>query len=321
MINVIKLRSLVDNKNLPVLTKDGEVSNYYVGAYKNKLSEIGFYLTEEQTTALNTFIEDGIGKGWIDYIKYFLPFIGDTNTPLAGAVPLIDSIDNYQMSVYTMEENLSNLFVYNAQGDIMSMGGPTITPSTQILKTPVKLSDMAGGVNVTACIGPCDMSTSSLSYFGVMHSKTSGNVLRAFRVNTDSRFGVLFRPTVTTENSTILNVVRPTALEMSTLHTNKKSLGFNMSYFKDAKDGKVYYLRYMIAQDKSFSNYDKGLSATFAINDIPDSEGYFNLNYGQTAYSCKIPIQSWGIFDYTIPRGLLEGFNAARFDLNVALGR
>jgi hypothetical protein len=45
--------------------------------------------------AVGAFIEDGINKGWINHIKYFLPFIGNNTIPLAGAVPLIDGVDNY----------------------------------------------------------------------------------------------------------------------------------------------------------------------------------------------------------------------------------
>lgn len=322
MISVVKLKAVVDNKDLPVLTKDGEIVSYYVGAYKNKLMEVGYTPTTAQMTAIGAFIEDGMNNGWIDQIKYFLPFIGNSNVPLSGAVPLIDSIDNYQMSEYTFTEDLSKIFVYDSNGEIISMGGPTITPNSQVLKTPVKVSDMGGGLNVSACIGPFIRDNSHLSYFAAMFNQTTGNLFRSVRVNDSGIFDILYRKSPSDASSNVIAISRSTGSEIDACYINRLTINLNMAYFKDEQDGNTYYMRYVVNSDKSLENYDKAVSASFVSYEGDESSlGKFNVNYGQNTFTCLIPIKSWGVFDYHITRQQLADFNAAVFTLNAALGR
>ena len=44
MISVIKLKAQVDNRDLPVLTNDGDITNYYVGQYKINYQNQGILL-------------------------------------------------------------------------------------------------------------------------------------------------------------------------------------------------------------------------------------------------------------------------------------
>lgn len=322
MISVVKLKAVVDNKDLPVLTKDGEIVSYYVGAYKNKLMEVGYTPTSAQMSALSAFIEDGMNNGWIDQIKYFLPFIGNSTVPLSGAVPLIDSIDNYQMSEYTFKEDLSKIFVYDSSGQIVSMGGSTVTPNTQVLKTPIKVSDMGGGLNVSACIAPFVRDNAHLSYFAYQNILSSGNLFRGIRINGSGLFDIIYRKTPNDAASTTIGISRPTGAEIDTLWVQKKTFNLNIAYFKDELDGNTYYMRFITTPDKSLENYDKGISSSFVVYEGDDSLlSKYNLNYGQNAYTCLIPIKSWGVFDYHITRQQLADFNAAVFTLNTALGR
>lgn len=322
MISVVKLKAVVDNKDLPVLTRDGEIVSYYAGAYKNKLMEVGYTPTPAQMTAIGAFIEDGMNNGWIDQIKYFLPFIGNSNVPLSGAVPLIDSIDNYQMSEYTFTEDLSKIFVYDSSGQIISMGGPTITPNSQVLKTPVKVSDMGGGLNVSACIGPFVRDNSYLSYFAYQTVLSSGSLFRGIRINGSGLFDIIYRRTIDAASANIIAISRPTGAEIDNLWVQKKDFSLNIAYFKDEADGNNYYMRFITTPDKSLENYDKGISKSFVAYEGDDSLlSKYNATYGMNQFSCLIPIKSWGVFDYHITRQQLADFNAAVFTLNTALGR
>lgn len=325
MISVIKLKSLVDNKDLPVLTDDGKITNYYVGCYINKLSELGYTLTPIQITAIETFIQDGITNGWINYIKYFLPFIGNKSNPLTGAVPLIDIIDNYQMSNYTFSEDLSKLFIYDLDGYILSMGGKDVTLNNQVIKTPINLSNVYGGISITVNIGPFDKSqlNSNLSYFGVQFYKNSNNLARAIRFNKESTiFQLMYRLTENQESSTIFSIIRPTSIEIDTLYQNNIPFNINLAYYKNQEDNNSYFVRYILSKDNSIENYDRQQTENFIISDISDDKtNNFNANYGNNIYTNLIPIRSWGCFDPFISRELLKSFNLAMFNLNTMLGR
>lgn len=119
MATVTKLKAAVNNKNLPILGDDGNLYNYYVGRYTNKISELGYNLTNTEIQVLNTFIETGINDGWIDKIVYLLPFIGSEVSPLTGLVPLIDNIADYELAEDSVD---SKLFSYG-NGKIMCVGG------------------------------------------------------------------------------------------------------------------------------------------------------------------------------------------------------
>lgn len=320
MISVIKLKAQVDNRDLPVLTNDGDITNYYVGQYKNKLLELGYTLTTRQMEAVEAFIEDGINKGWINHIKYFLPFIGNNTIPLAGAVPLIDEIDNYQMSSYTMNEDLSKIFLYDNAGNIISMGGATVTPNDQVLKTPIKLSDMNKGVNLSVSFAPFVRDNTDLSYFACMLK--DGKVIRAVRMNsTSSRFEIATRQNINDSNPVLINVFAPFGEQMDQLFLNREAFNLNINYYQD-ETGNVNYMRYVISANKTINNYDTGLSTSFVIGDTTDANtGTFNANFGQNNYTNLIPIRTWAVFNPNIPRTALTDFNSAVFNLNIALGR
>lgn len=137
MATITKLKAAVNNKNLPILSNDGYLYNYYIGRYVDKMSELDYTLTEPERNALNTFINNGIEKNWIDKVLYFMPFIGTETTPLQGAVPLIDNIADYELAVNSVD---SSLFTFDNDGKIKSFGGsPDCTGSIEI---PVTTFDL-----------------------------------------------------------------------------------------------------------------------------------------------------------------------------------
>lgn len=321
MISVIKLKAQVDNRDLPVLTNDGDVVNYYVGLWKNKSMELGYTPTKKQVEAVSAFIEDGISKGWIDHIKYFLPFIGNSTAPLAGAVPLIDEIDNYQMSNYTGQEDISEIFRYDSSGNIISMGGTSITRNSQVLKTPVKLSDMDKGINVSVSIAPFVRDDTALSYFACMFS-TDGKVVRAVRMNdVASRFQVAFRQNLEDASITLINVIYPNREQLDQLFLNRVPFNFNISYYQD-EEGNFKYQRYVISSDNSINNYDTGASTVFSAGNITDANSLtLNTTYGKSMFTNMIPLRTWAVHNPGIPKQALVDFNSAVFALNTALGR
>lgn len=142
MATVTRLKAAVNNKNLPILGSDGNLYNYYVGKYINKMSELGVSLTTNETSALNAFIEDGINNGWINKVMYFMPFIGDENIPLSGLIPLIDNVGgDYTPSVDTIS---STSFLYS-NGKIIGFGNNVDCAANIDLPITSSLVDKSSG--------------------------------------------------------------------------------------------------------------------------------------------------------------------------------
>lgn len=110
---VTKLKAEVFNKELPVLLEDGTITNYYFGQFLNTIAKYGYTPTTAEKNALSAFIKNGIDNGWIDDVYYCLPFIGDSNNPNAGIVPLIDNLDDYKMTEYDGTEDFSDMFQFD----------------------------------------------------------------------------------------------------------------------------------------------------------------------------------------------------------------
>ena len=103
MATVTKLKAAVNNKNLPILGEDGNLYNYYVGRWMNKVNALGYSPSSTEINALNAFVQNGIDNGWIDKAVYLLPFVGSETIPLAGMIPLIDNVADYEPSVESMQ--------------------------------------------------------------------------------------------------------------------------------------------------------------------------------------------------------------------------
>lgn len=146
---ITRLKISVDNKNLPVITADGQLLNYFVGKYVNALDNLGVNLTTNEFNAVNTLIENAISHGWVDYVDYFFPFIGSKIRPSSGFVPLIDRYSNYDISRFEIGRSIGgsgldneDTFAYDNSDRITSFG--YISSETPIVRrgTGVVIKDV-----------------------------------------------------------------------------------------------------------------------------------------------------------------------------------
>lgn len=187
MTTVIRLRSTVDNPDLPVLTVDGKLMDHYVGHLYNKILELGGSVTETEINALTALVENGKEKRWIDKTAYFLPFIGSITTPFCGVVPLVDKYGAYAMSEYgSSSEISSDMFAYDDNGRIKSMGYKNCQ-STSYIKTPVSSSDLQDSIGtfISFELNKVDCTFSSCAYSG----STATAAIR-LKSNTSSSYGL-----------------------------------------------------------------------------------------------------------------------------------
>ena len=133
---VTKLKAEVQNNNLPYLTESGSVEQYYVGRYIDALAELGYTLTASEKQAIDTFIQSGIDEGWIDEVKYFMPFIGSSSIPEATLVPLVDQVGDY--------EKLSTPSTLQVQTD-----GTVLGSKISKVKLPLKPAHLGDAISAT----------------------------------------------------------------------------------------------------------------------------------------------------------------------------
>lgn len=129
MNTLTRLKIEVTNDQLPIIF-NGRMLNYYVGKYYNALSELGFELSEQEDAAIIALIDNAVEHGWLQYIDFFFPFIGDNTHPGAGFVPLIDkygdySIDDFDMNREPLRTSVDS-FKYDNNNRIISYGNRTI---------------------------------------------------------------------------------------------------------------------------------------------------------------------------------------------------
>lgn len=146
MATVTKIKAELVNDSLPILSSDGTITNYYYGSYVNKMKDLGYVMSATEKQALDRFVKSGLDS-WINDVYYFLPFIGNSGSPNAGVVPLIDNLDNYRMAEYDLStESYSNFFEFS-DNKIISLH------NTQNIggypKTPLLYSKDKGYVAIT----------------------------------------------------------------------------------------------------------------------------------------------------------------------------
>lgn len=81
--------------DFPILTKYGVIEYYELGRYLNAMDELGYIFTDTQISALTAFYKAGYENGWINKLLYVMPFIGNTNSYKAAALPMIDRFSDY----------------------------------------------------------------------------------------------------------------------------------------------------------------------------------------------------------------------------------
>lgn len=89
MTTLTTLKGIVAG-DFPILTDYGIVENRDLGLYLNAMSECNYTFTENKLTAVTAFFETGKKYGWLDKLLYVLPFIGNSETFKAAAIPMVD---------------------------------------------------------------------------------------------------------------------------------------------------------------------------------------------------------------------------------------
>lgn len=314
MATVTKLKAAVSNKNLPILGEDGNLYDYYTGRYSNKLSELGYTLSATERNALQAFIQEGINKGWIEKVKYLMPFIGGESAPITGIVPLIDDVANYALAVDSVD---SKLFSYDVYERIKCMGGRSDCSGISV-KLPVKTSHFSCPlsfvpfVNVTL--------TSETIVNGLMgmftFARDSNNSLRfAMRKGETSRnnyqYGVKADPL--SSSSSYSNIAH-TGFE------DPCNAGILFGRFID-NDSEKYFSRYVCVRGEA-SAKSVDLKSASSV-ELPEDSQSFDIYIGS---SVSTPIlQKINVFALFDPINLtssdMYSFNQAVFALTTALGR
>lgn len=187
MATVTRLKAEVDNKNLQVLLPDGNVTSYYAGRFINRLSEMGYAISQTEKSAIEAFVNSGLSNGWIEDVQYFLPFIGDSVHASAGIVPLIDNIDNYKMLEFDAERDYSTLFEFDVNGKIKSLHAQS--NSVQGIKTPVNYALQNRGASFICNVRFGDFSAFTYLFRGendVEYNSTTNYVRGRFQSGTEA---------------------------------------------------------------------------------------------------------------------------------------
>lgn len=314
MATVTKLKAAVNNQNLPILGSNGNLYNYYCGRYINKLDDLGVALTSSEAEAINAFINNGIENGWIEYIKYFLPFIGDNINPLSGIVPIIDKINNYEILPSSID---SNLFAYDVSGRIVSFGHPSAPNRAVYL--PIKSSDMNNGASIffnktyKAEEDVQQPGTNSLIIHSVLPEPNSSKTRFGFgmaKIDVDNylRIDNTYRSTV--EGDVVHQYMAGTDLSAG------QQLGFYYARYLDGNDNfkKKYYIITKGSASPSFKDMNGSSSPDVCYNND-------NFTLGFTTLSNKYSINCLGVIDISATVGIMYSFNQAVFALTTALGR
>lgn len=309
---VTKLKGVVDNNRLPVITEDGKVFDYYVGRYYDKLKSENYSLTDTEINAITTFVKDGIDKGWIDYMLYFLPFIGDKEHYIAGCWPLIDNLLNYSQRC-TVGSSL--VFAYDENNKMIGT-----SEGQRAFNTPIKLAHMRGGFNFIATGA---FSDKSHGFFGCDWDN-NGNHSSFY----SSRQGSGLKPNFYYKDSRGSSVGFTTALSSYQVSGPVANLGAGLwpiPIEEQTGDSNWYRNVIYITQDGSAEQVVVAEEKQFSIQQIAATDEKFKLGayYSSGEYSVRTgyDILSFAISDPKMPAEQVKAYSDAVFALNVALGR
>lgn len=313
MATVTKLKAAVNNKNLPILGNDGNMYNYYAGRWRNKLSELGYNPTSSEINAVELFIESGIQDGWIDEVKYFMPFIGLQSTPLTGMVPLIDQIADYNLAVETVNEKLFNY----SNGKIIGIGGRDDNESTRTL-LPITVYQINSALEYAISFYfDCTIASSDLevgSIYGQLMSvyATDNSDYIAIRkgglAGATQSFRWLYRLNGETSDD------KSIALELPTNEETPKELSVIWSIYK--LNGTKYRVRTNMRQgDSALRNFTR-VETTEVI-----PETVSNYCIGQTTKKLPTKINIIAVLNPLISTDKFLNYSNAVFNLTLALGR
>ena len=88
MSTVTKIKGVIDNPNLPVITDEG-LQPYHYGVFVNNLSEQDYVMNSRQKVAVKMFLDYLMDNELLDYIQTIYPFICSQENVNGAKVPLI----------------------------------------------------------------------------------------------------------------------------------------------------------------------------------------------------------------------------------------
>lgn len=91
MSTITRIKGVIDNPNLPVISPEGLVNPIY-GKYISALAEQDYTLTTAQSTAIKAFINTITDNELAGYIQTIYPFIGSEANPNAAKVPILGDV-------------------------------------------------------------------------------------------------------------------------------------------------------------------------------------------------------------------------------------
>lgn len=313
MATVTKLKAAVNNKNLPILTSEGELTNYYVGMYLDKIEETGYSLSVSEKTAINAFIDSAIQNGYINYIQYMLPFIGDSSHSKAGIVPLIDNVDNYEMSEYTGEEDYAtNFFEYDSVTDkIKSVHNTRNTGD--FIKTPISPSIQDNAV----CIY-LNANYETVAGVNIISTTEPANNVEGTNYYLRFRYGVYenIPGALGLFNTTSPNLVMWSKFRknVSTIVSNNYNANFGFALKNISGESKLHGW-----SDIEFTGY-----ADFGDDIITSADKWLDLNYGKHTVGRNLSgmyLKTLIYLDLNIPKSSRQQLSTDLFTLVTALGR
>lgn len=311
MATVTKLKAEVNNKNLPVITPSGEITNYYLGVFLNKIVEKGYTPSQTEIIALNTFIENAISNNYIDYIQYMLPFIGNSDNPFAGTVPLIDNVDNYAMSEYDGTEDYATLFEYDNSGKIISLHNTRNGQYDDYIKTPVTYEMQSNGFSIFMNVNIPTLTHANIPLLSQDVDDAGTYRYIRLRIQTKSNN---FTTEIMTTATDIINVGNISGTQMNPVVTNNYNTNIGARYFEKENDSKIW--------GGSYAEF----SGTKLIK-IPartNVDNWQNLAYGKYCVGRNmqdIHLKCMLFLDTNTPNSLYETISSNVFTLVRALGR
>lgn len=309
MATVTKLKAAVNNKNLPILGSDGNLHNYYVGRWENKLSELGYNPTNSELNAVKSFVERGIQDGWIDEVKYFMPFIGPQSAPLTGMVPLIDQVADYQLAVETVDEELFNY----SNGKIVGIGGrdDNANTETKLPFTTYQINsalDFAFSFYFDCMIESSDLGAGLKGKFFTATDSNGNYVALRKGSSTQKVFQYINRLNGATSNGSPIGISLPTEDE------TPKEISAMWGVYK--LNGTQYRIRTNIRQgDSALRAFDVSGFST----EITEAESTYSI--GPSTQNLIIKINIAAVLNPLISDSAFFNYSNAVFDLTLALGR
>jgi hypothetical protein len=135
MSTITRIKGVVDNPDLKILTNEGLVDQTY-GKYVNMLADQGYTLDATEKTAVQSFIDTLKANNVDRYIKTCFPFLGNQTNAKAARVPLFGE------ALFDFADSFDG-FSFDGDGRLV---GLTRTPACSL-----KLSDIAQSKTRIGC--------------------------------------------------------------------------------------------------------------------------------------------------------------------------